>query len=74
MSDYRLWVYLNNKIKISILTPVGETEGATITNGIGQGSFAAALESSLNLGFAVNGITRGIVSAYIKELELNSFI
>ena len=25
MSDYRMWFYLNNKTKISILTPLGET-------------------------------------------------
>ena len=43
-------------------------------NGIGQGSFAAALASSLNIGCAVDGITRGIVSANIGELELNSLI
>ena len=43
-------------------------------NGIGQGSFAAALASSLNIGCAVDGITRGIASANIGELELNSLI
>ena len=42
--------------------------------GIGKGSFAAALASSLNIGCAVDGITRGIVSANIGELELNSLI
>ena len=40
-SDYRMWFHLNSKRKISILTPLGETDGATIMNGIGQGSFAA---------------------------------
>ena len=74
MSDYRMWFYLNNKTKILILTPVGETDGATIMNWIGQGSFAAALASSLNIGCAVDGIMRGIVSANIGELELNSLI
>ena len=38
MSDYRIWFHLNNKTKISILTPLGETYGTTIMNGIGQGS------------------------------------
>ena len=74
MSDYRMWFHLNNKTKISILTPLGETDGATIMNGIGQGSFAAALASSLNIGCAVDGITRGICSANIGEVELNSLI
>ena len=26
MSDYRMWFQLNNKTKISILTPLGETD------------------------------------------------
>ena len=29
-SDYRMWFHLNNKTKISILTPLGETDGETI--------------------------------------------
>ena len=45
MSDYRMWFHLNNKTKLSILTPLGETDGAIIMNGIGQGSFTAALAS-----------------------------
>ena len=40
-------------------------------NGIGQRSFAAALASSLNIGFAVGGITRGICTA---NIELSSLI
>ena len=68
--EVELWLSL----VISILTPLGETDGATIMNGIGQGSFAAALASSLNIGCAVDGITRGIASANIGEMELNSLI
>ena len=45
-----------------------------ILYGIGQGSFAAALASSLNIGCGVEKITRGICSANIGELELNSLI
>ena len=74
MSDYRIWFHLNNKIKISILTLLGEADGATILNGIGQGSFAAALASSLNIGCAVDRITQGICSTNIGEVELNSLI
>ena len=58
----------------AIITPLGETDEATIMNGIGQGSFAAALASSLNIGCGVEKITRGICSANIGELELNSLI
>ena len=49
MSDYRMWFHLNNKTKISIFTPLGETDGATIMNSKGQGSSSAALASSLNM-------------------------
>ena len=69
-----MWFHLNNKTKISIFTPLGETYGATIMNGIGQGSFAAALASSLNIGCGVDKITRGICSANIGELDLDSLI
>ena len=48
--DYRMWFYLHNKTNIYILTPLGETDQAATVNGIGQGSFAAALASSLNMG------------------------
>ena len=57
-SDYRMWFKLNNQTKISVLTPVGETEQATIMNGIGQGSFGAALASSLNIGCGVDMIKK----------------
>ena len=72
MSDYRMWFHLNIKTNLSILTALGETDGATLMNGIGQGSFSAALASSLNIGCAVGGITRGVCSANIGEVELNS--
>ena len=48
---------LNNRTRISILTPVGETDNATTINGIGQGSFAAARASSIDIGIAVYDIT-----------------
>ena len=48
--DYKIWFMLNNMKRISILTLVGETYNAKIINGIGQGSFAAALVYSVNIG------------------------
>ena len=54
--DYRLWFKLNFRTRISIITPVGETEHKTIMNGIGQGSFGAALCSSINIGSAVHEV------------------
>ena len=50
---------LNKKTHTSILTPVGETDTATIINGLGQGSFAAALASSIYTGNSVYNITKG---------------
>ena len=69
-SDYRMWFKLNNKTNISVITPVGETEKATIMNGRRQGSFGAALASSLNIGCGIDRITKGICTARIGELEL----
>ena len=43
-------------------------------NGKGQGSFAAALVSSLTIGCGVEKITKGICSANIGEVKLNSLI
>ena len=65
---------LNNRRRISILTPVGESDNATIMNGIGQGSFAGALASSINIGTAVYDITKGDVSASNGNMPLNSLI
>ena len=50
------------------------TDSATIMNGIGQGSFAAALASSIKLGSAVHEITKGEVTANIGNMPLNSLI
>ena len=47
--DYWLLFMLNNRTMISIQTPVGETDSATIMNSIGQGSIAVALVSSINM-------------------------
>ena len=43
-------------------------------NGIVQGSFAAALASSINIGTAVDEITKGEVTANIGKMQLNSLI
>ena len=59
VKDYIMWFELNNRTHIYILTPVGETETATLYNGIGQGSFAAALASSIMIGCAVYDNTLG---------------
>ena len=43
-------------------------------NGIGQGSFAAALGSSINIGSAVHELTKNDPTANIGNLKLNSLI
>ena len=70
MSDYRMWFHINNKTKISILTPLGETDGATIMNSKGQGSSSAALASSLNM--CSRRYNKGNGLSKYRELELNS--
>ena len=66
-----MWFKLNNRTRISILTPVGETDTATIYNGIGQESFGAALASSINIGCAVYDKTIGKFTSNIGPMPLN---
>ena len=70
--DYRLWFKMNKDANITVRTSVGESGTRLVKNSIGQGMFGAALASSLNIGCAVDGITRRICSANIGEVELNS--
>ena len=72
--DYRICFKLNNRTRISILTPLDDTDNATIKNGIGQESFGAALAYSINIGSAVYDITEGEVTANIGNMPLNSLI
>ena len=51
--DYRIWYKLNKKARVSVTTSVGETDSEIVPNSIGQGSFGAALTSSLNIGCTV---------------------
>ena len=69
-----MWVMLNNITRISILTPVMETDSATIINGIGPSSFAAALASSINIGTAVYDIIKVEVSANIRNIPVTCLI
>ena len=69
-----MWFMLNNRTRILSLTPVGVTDKATIMNGIGQGSFAASLVSSINIGTSVYDIIKGEISANIENMPLNCLI
>ena len=48
-----MWFKLNCKTRISVVTPVGESDAARFFDSIGQGSFGAALASSLSMGTAI---------------------
>ena len=52
-----MWFKLNCKTIISVVTTVGETDARRIFDSIGQGSFGAALASSLNIGTAIYNAT-----------------
>ena len=51
--DYRMWFKLNEDTKIAVRTSVGESKTELIKNSMGQGSFGAALASSINIGCAI---------------------
>ena len=74
ITDYRLWYMLNENAKISVRTSVGESDFSTITNSLGQGSFGAALASSLNIGCAVEDTFKGDPSTSLGFMDLNSLI
>ena len=50
---YRLWHQLNEDARISVKTSVGETRSKKVKNSLGQGTFGAALVSTLNIGCAI---------------------
>ena len=51
--DYRMWYKLNEDTVITVKTSVGESKTKVVKNSVGQGSFGAALASSLNIGSAI---------------------
>ena len=51
--DYRMWFKLNEDTKLAVRTSVGESKTELIKNSVGQGSFCAALASSINIGCAI---------------------
>ena len=69
--DYRMWFKLNCKTRISVVTTVGESDAARIFTSIGQGSFGAALASSLNIGTAINDATEGKTLKELGHIPIN---
>ena len=72
--SYRMLYRLNKNTKISVKTSLGESKTAPIKDSVGQGSFAAALISSLNIGSAIADKFEGESTANIGLLELACLI
>ena len=68
-TNHWLWYKLTNNTKISNLTPVGKTDRGLVNNS--QGSFGAAISSSLNIGRTVNDLTLGECKTKIEPMPLN---
>ena len=72
--DYRMWFKLNEDTNIRVRTSVGESEPRLIKNSLGQGSFGAALASSLNIGCAIKDTFGETSSTHIGTLPLNAIV
>ena len=53
---------------------MGESKTEIVKSSVGQGSFGAAIASSINIGCAVQDAFKGKKSTSIGHLELNSLI
>ena len=72
--DYRMWFELNCKTRISVITSVGESDAERIFDSIGQGSFGAALASSINKGTAIYDASYGETITELGDMPLNCLI
>ena len=71
---YRLWYRLNEDAMISVKTSVGKSRSKRVKNSLGQGTFGAALASTLNIGCAIDDTFFGRPSTRIGYVNLNSLI
>ena len=71
---YRLWFKLNEDARISVKTSVGETRSKYVRDSLGQGTFGAALVSTLNIGCAIEDTFICRPSTSIGFVNLNSLI
>ena len=71
---YRLWYRLNEDAMISVKTSVGESRSKKVKNSLGQGTFGAALASTLNIGCAIDDTFFGRPSTRIGYVNLNSLV
>ena len=72
--DYRMWVKLNENANIGIKTSVGNFKTKLVKNSLGQGTFWAALASSVNIGCAIEETFRNKTTDRIGNLQLNCVI
>ena len=72
--DYRLWYKLNENTRIRVRTSVGESDSKLIKNSLGQGSFGAALASSINIGGAIQDTFRETSLTTIGTLPINAVV
>ena len=71
---YRLCWKLNEKTRIAVRTSVGKSDHRVVDDSLGQGSFSAALVSTLNIGHAVVDTFKNVPSTRLGTLGLNSLI
>ena len=67
-------IYVEQQNKDLYSDPIWKADNTTMMNGIGNGTYAAALEFLINIGSAVYDITTGKVSANIVNMPLNCLI
>ena len=72
--ENRMWFKLNCKTRIAVVTLVGESDAARIFDSIGQGSFGAALASSLNKRTAIHDAAEGETLTELGHKPLNCLI
>ena len=72
--SYRMWFKLNNTTKISVKTSVGESNKAPVPDTVAQGSFGAALASSMNLGCSIDDTFGEENTASFGNVDLNCLI
>ena len=72
--SYRLCWKLNEKTRIAVRTSVGKSDSRVTDDSLGQGSFSAALISTINIGHAIVDTFKGVPSTRLGTLGLNSLI
>ena len=72
--SYRLCWKLNEKTRIAVRTSIGKSDHRVTDDSLGQGSFCAALISTINIGHAIVDTFKGVPSTRLGTMGLNSLI